>query len=151
MAARADTGDRARDGTLAVSGGRVVVDAADPGGRAPLLDWEDGVTVLIDGLPPVSRPCQVLYGQSVEAWAPVAGHPGCTVRGDLVPVRAPRSVAIEIGENVLVSADGARLVSAIDGFPRVGDGRIDVAPSLRLDRDLDDRTGDLQAYGSLDL
>jgi uncharacterized protein len=287
MATRADTGDRARNGTLAVSGGRVVVEPADAGGRAPLLDWEDGVAVLIDGLPPVSRPCQVLYGQSVEAWAPdaeprielfaellhddmaatlsverhpggrfrledrppnrelvirrllveripcpapdadrvhaflashgiihgvredvverclngvalaeqvawgtrsvepedgeltlaaqlasaeggglwsvpagtvlavqrlpVPGEPGWTVRGDLVSVRAPRSVAIEIGDNVLVSSDGTRLVSAIDGFPRVGDGRIDVASSMRLDRDLDDHTGDLQAHGSVDL
>ena len=64
------TGEKARHGTLAVVGGRVVVEPADAGGRAPLLDWEDGVVVLIDGLPPVSRPCNVLYGQSVEAWAP---------------------------------------------------------------------------------
>ncbi len=64
------TGERARHGTLAVAGGRVVVEPADAGGRAPLLDWEDGVVVEIDGLPPVSRPCNVLYGQSVEAWAP---------------------------------------------------------------------------------
>ncbi len=66
-------------------------------------------------------------------------------------MRAPRTAAIEIGENVLVSADGTRLVSAIDGFPRVGDGRIDVAPAARIDRDLDDRTGDIQAHGSLEL
>jgi hypothetical protein len=281
------TGERARHGTLAVVGGRVVVEPADAGGRAPLLDWEDGVVVEIDGLPPVSRPCNVLYGQSVEAWAPdeeprteffaelsrdamgatlsverhpggrfrledqppnrelvirrllveripcpapdaervhaflaargivhgvrddavarclnglalaeqvawgtrpvepedgeltltgqlgavqggglwsvpagtvlaiqrvpVAGEPGTTVRGELVPVRAPRTVAIEIGENVVVSADGTRLVSAIDGFPRVGDGRIDVASVARIDRDLDDRTGDIQAHGSLEL
>lgn len=281
------TGERARHGTLAVVGGRVLVDPADAGGRAPLLDWEDGVVVLIDGLPPVSRPCNVLYGQSVEAWAPdeepraelfaelsrdamsaklsverhpggrfrledqppnreltirrllveriacpapdaervhaflasrgvlhgvrddavarclaglalaeqiawgtrpvepedgeltltarlgalkagglwsvpagtvlaiqrlpVGGEPGTTVRGELVPVREPRIAAIEIGENVLVSSDGTRLVSAIDGFPRVSDGRIDVAPAARIDRDLDDRTGDLQAHGSLDL
>jgi uncharacterized protein len=287
MAGRTDTGDRARDGTLAVSRGRVLVEPADPGGRAPLLDWEDGVAVLIDGLPPVSRPCQVLYGQSVEAWAPdtephtelfaelsrdamaatlsverhpggrfrledqppnrelvlrrllvervpcpapdaeqvsaflachgivhgvredavlrclsgvalaeqvawgtrpvepedgeltlaaqlgsvqggglwsvpagtvlavqrlpVNGEPGCTVQGELVPVREPRTEAIEIGANVLVSGDGTRIVAAIDGFPRVGDGRIDVAPSARLDRDLDDRTGDIQAHGSLEL
>jgi uncharacterized protein len=52
---------------------------------------------------------------------------------------------------VLVSGDGTRIVAAIDGFPRVGDGRIDVAPSARLDRDLDDRTGDIQAHGSLEL
>ena len=281
------TGERARHGTLAVAGGRVVVEPADAGGRAPLLDWEDGVVVEIDGLPPVSRPCNVLYGQSVEAWAPdeeprseffvelsrdamgatlsverhpggryrledqppnqrlvirrllveripcpspdaervhaflasrgivhgvredavarcltglalaeqiawgtrpvepedgeltlsaqlgpvqsgglwsvpagtvlavqrvpIAGEPGYTVLGDLVPVRAPRTAAIEIGENVLVSADGTRLVAAIDGFPRVGAGRIDVAPAARIDRDLDDRTGDIQAHGSLDL
>jgi hypothetical protein len=287
MAGRTDTGDRARAGTLAVSRGRVLVDPADAGGRAPLLDWEDGVAVLIDGLPPVSRPCQVLYGQSVEAWAPdvephcelfaelsrdamaatlsverhpggrfrledqppnrelvlrrllvervpcpapdaervfaflasrgivhgvredavvrclsgialaeqvawgtrpiepedgeltlaaqlgsvqggglwsvpagtvlavqrlpIAGEPGCTVQGELVSVREPRTEAIEVGDNVLVSADGTRIVSAIDGFPRVGEGRIDVAPSARLDRDLDDRTGDIQAHGSLDL
>ncbi len=281
------TGERARHGTLAVAGGRVVVEPADAGGKAPLLDWEDGVVVEIDGLPPVSRPCNVLYGQSVEAWAPdeeprteffaelsrdamaatlsverhpggrfrledqppnrelvirrllieripcpapdaervhaflaargivhgvrddavarclsglalaeqvawgtrpvepedgeltlsaqlgavqggglwsvpagtvlaiqrvpVVGEPGCTVQGELVPVRAPRTAAIEIGENVVVSADGTRLVSAIDGFPRVGDGRIDVASAARIDRDLDDRTGDIQAHGSLEL
>lgn len=281
------TGERARHGTLAVTGGRVVVEAADAGGRAPLLDWEDGVVVVIDGLPPVSRPCNVLYGQSVEAWAPdeeprtelfaelsrdamgatlsverhpggrfrledqppnrelvirrllvervpcpapdpervdaflasrgivhgvredavarclaglaladqvawgsrpvepedgeltlsaqlgavqagglwsvpagtvlaiqrlpVAGEPGYTVQGDLVPVREARTVAIEIGDNVIVSSDGTRLVSAIDGFPRVGDGRIDVAAMARIDRDLDDRTGDIQAHGSLEL
>jgi hypothetical protein len=281
------TGERARHGTLAVVGGRVVVEAADAGGRAPLLDWEVGVVVQIDGLPPVSRPCNVLYGQSVEAWAPdeqprteffaevsrdamaatlsverhpggrfrledqppnrelvlrrllleripcpapgaervhaflaargivhgvrddavarclngfalaeqvawgtrpvdpedggltlsaqlgavqggglwsvpagtvlaiqrvpIAGEPGCTVLGDLVPVRAPRTTAIEIGENVVVSSDGTRLISAIDGFPRVGDGRIDVASAARIDRDLDDRTGDIQAHGSLEL
>jgi hypothetical protein len=281
------TGERARHGTLAVAGGRVVVEPADAGGKAPLLDWEDGVVVEIDGLPPVSRPCNVLYGQSVEAWAPdeeprteffaelsrdamaatlsverhpggrfrledqppnrelvirrllieripcpapdaervhaflaargivhgvrddavarclsglalaeqvawgtrpvepedgeltvsaqlgavqggglwsvpagtvlaiqrvpVVGEPGCTVQGELVPVRAPRTAAIEIGENVVVSADGTRLVSAIDGFPRLGDGRIDVASAARIDRDLDDRTGDIQAHGSLEL
>ena len=83
-----------------------------------------------------------------------AGHrrpPATRCSGDLVPVRAPRRAAIEIGENVLVSADGTRLVAAIDGFPRVGAGRIDVAPAARIDRDLDDRTGDIQAHGSLDL
>src|SRR4030088_2668061 len=64
------TGERARHGPLAAVGARVVVDPADAGGRAPLLDWEVGVVVQIDGLPPVSRPCNVLYGQSVEAWAP---------------------------------------------------------------------------------
>jgi hypothetical protein len=287
MATRADTGDRARNGTLAVSGGRVVVEAADPGGRAPLLDWEDGVAVLIDGLPPVSRPCQVLYGQSVEAWAPDAeprielfaelshdamaatlsverhpgghfrledqppnrdlvlrrllvervpcpapdservhaflasrgivhgvrddavgrclsgvalaeqiawgtrpvepedgeltlaaqlgpthgaglcsvpagtvlavqrmparGEPGRTVQGEVVPVRAPRSIAIEIGDNVLVSSDGTKLVATIDGFPRVGEGRIDVTACMRIDHDLDARTGDIQAHGSLEV
>jgi hypothetical protein len=280
-------GEKARHGTLAVLGGRVLVEPADAGGRAPLLDWEDGIVVQIDGLPPVSRPCNVLYGQSVEAWVPdeeprtelfaelsrdamgatlsverhpggrfrledlppnrelvlrrllleripcpppdaervhaflaargivhgvrddvvarclngvalaeqvawgtrpvepedgeltlsaqlgavqggglwsvpagtvlaiqrvpVVGEPGYTVLGDLVPVRAPRTSAIEIGENVIVSSDGTRLVSAIDGFPRVGDGRIDVAPAARIDRDLDDRTGDMQAHGSLEL
>jgi hypothetical protein len=82
---------------------------------------------------------------------PVAGEPGYTVLGDLVPVRAPRTVAIEIGDNVIVSSDGTRLLSAIDGFPRVGDGRIDVAAMARIDRDLDDRTGDIQAHGSLEL
>jgi hypothetical protein len=268
-------------------GGRVLVEPADAGGRAPLLDWEDGVVLEIDGLPPVSRPCNVLYGQSVEAWAPdeeprteffvelsrdamaatlsverhpggrfrledqppnrelvirrllveripcptpdaervhsflagrgivhgvrddavarclsglalaeqvawgtrpiepedgeltlsgqlgavqggglwsvpagtvlaiqrvpVAGEPGTTVLGELVPVRVPRTAAVEIGENVIVSADGTRLVSAIDGFPRVGDGRIEVASAARIDRDLDDRTGDIQAHGSLEL
>ena len=58
------TGERARHGTLAVVGGRVVVEAADAGGRAPLLDWEVGVVVQIDGLPPVSRPCNGSYAPS---------------------------------------------------------------------------------------
>ena len=60
----------ARNGTLAVSGGRVVVEHADAGGRDPELDWEDGVVVLVDGLPPVARPCPILYGQTVEAVTP---------------------------------------------------------------------------------
>jgi hypothetical protein len=282
-----DTHERARHGTLAVSGGRVVVEPAGSGGRDPELDWEDGIIVLIDGVQPLSRPCSVLYGQSVEAFAqdeeprlemfaelsrdemaamlsverhpggrfrladqppnreltlrrllverlpcapptgeaveqflqhhgivhgvrddivrrclagvamaeqiawgtrpvepedgeltlagqlgavqggglwsapagavlaqrriPVAGEAGLTVRGVLVPVREPRGVEIEVGENVVQSSDGTRLVSAIDGFPRVEDGRISVAPVAYLERDLDDRTGDIHAHGSLEL
>ena len=282
-----DTHERARNGTLAVVGGRVVVEPASPGGRDPELDWEDGVVVLIDGVPPVSRPCPVLYGQSVEAlvpdeeprvelfaelshdemsatlsverhpggrfrledqlpnrqlvirrllvervpcppptaqlvdaflyargvvhgihddavrrcldgvalgeqiawgtrpvdpvdgevtfapelvksragvlWSapagtvlatcrlPVPGVPGCTVRGDSVPVREPRSGDIELGDNVATTADGVRLVSAIDGFPRRENGRLEVAPVARVERDLDDWTGDIHGYGSLEL
>jgi hypothetical protein len=280
-----DTHERARNGTLAVVGGRVVVEPADAGGRDPELDWEDGVVVLVDGVAPSSRPCTIVYGQSVEAltpdeeprvelhtelsrdamgatlsvarhpggrfrladqppnralvlrrllveripcaspdadtvyafltsngivhgvredalarcrsgvalaeqiawgtrpvepedgeltlaaqlgpvqggglWSvpagtvlavrrlPVQGQPGCTVLGEPVAVREPRTAEIEIGENVLLSGDRSRLISAIDGFPRVGDGRIDVAASVRLERDLDDKSGDIQAHGSL--
>ncbi len=287
MADRTDTHERARGGTLAVVGGRVLVEPADAGGRDPMLDWEDGVVVLVDGVPPTARPCPIVYGQSVEAttpdedprielfaelsrdamaatlsverhpggrfrledqppnrdlvlrrllveripcpapdaatvhaflaargivhgvrddavgrclsgvtlaeqiawgtravepedgeltlaaqlgpvqggglWSvpagavlairrlPVPGQPGCTVEGDLVSVRAPKTAEIEIGDNVVVSGDGTRLVSAIDGYPRVGAGRIDVAPVARLERNLDDRTGDIQAHGSLEL
>ena len=66
-------------------------------------------------------------------------------------MRAPKTAEIEIGDNVVVSGDRTRLVSAIDGYPRVGAGRIDVAPVARLERNLDDRTGDIQAHGSLEL
>jgi hypothetical protein len=281
------TPERGRDGTLAVSGGRVVVEHADAGGRDPELEWEDGIVVLVDGLPPVARPCQILYGQSVEAFAPddeprvelfaelsrdlmaatlsverhpggrfrledqpanrvlslrrllveripcapptpeaidaflyargithgvredaiarclsgavlaeqVAwgtrpvepedgeltfaaqlgtvrggglwsvsagtvlatirraqpGTPGCTVCGDDVAVREPVAIDLELGEHVTESADGTRLISAIDGFPSVQDDRIDVAPVARLERDLDDRAGDIQGYGSIEL
>jgi hypothetical protein len=282
-----DTHERARNGTLAVAAGRVVVEPASPGGRDPELDWEDGVVVLIDGLPPVSRPCPVLYGQAVEAlvpdeeprvelfaelsrdamsatlsverhpggrfrledqlpnrklvlrrllveripcaaptaelvdaflyargvvhgirddvvrrcldgvalgeqiawgtrpvdpvdgevtyapqltsvrasalWSapagtvlatcrlPVPGVAGCTVLGKPVPVREPRSGDVELGDNVVASTDGTRLVSAIDGYPRRHDGRLEVAPVARLERDLDDWTGDIHGYGSLEL
>jgi uncharacterized protein len=282
-----DTHERARHGTLAVIGGRVVVEPAGAGGRDPELDWEDGVIVLVDGLPPISRPCPVLYGQSVEAFAPdeesrielfaelsrdemaatlsverhpggrfrledqpanrelvvrrllveripcpppspeladvflhargivhgiredavsrcltgaalaeqiawgtrpvepedgeltiasqlgpvqggglwsapagsvlatrrlpVPGEPGQTVRGEVVPVRDVRTTSLELGANVTESADGKRIVSTIDGFPRVEGGRIEVSPVARLERDLDDRSGDIHSYGSLEL
>jgi hypothetical protein len=288
MAASApDPHERARNGTLAVVGGRVVVESASPGGRDPELDWEDGIVVLIDGVPPASRPCPVLYGQSIEAlvpdeeprvelfvelsrdemsatlsverhpggrfrledqlpdralvirrliveripcpaptaelvdtflyargvvhgvhddavrrcldgvalgeqvawgtrpvdpvdgevtfatqlthgragvlWSapagtvlatcrlPVPGVPGCTVCGESVPVREPRSGDIELGDNVATAAHGVRLVSAIDGFPALHDGRLEVSPVARVERDLDDWTGDIHGYGSLEL
>ncbi len=281
------TSEQSRHGTLAVSGGRVVVEHADAGGRDPELDWEDGIVVLVDGLPPVSRPCPILYGQTVEAvtpddepraelfaelsrdrmgatlsverhpggrfrledqpanralqlrrllvervpcpppsleavdaflyargithgvrqdavarclsgavlaeqvawgtrpvepddgeltfaaqmgtvrggglWSvsagtllatvrrPKRGTPGCTVCGDELAVREPAGFELEVGEHVTESADGSRLISTIDGFPRVEDGRIEVAAVARLERDLDDRAGDLQGYGSVEL
>ena len=281
-----DTHERARNGTVAVVGGRVIVEPATPGGRDPEIDWEDGVVVLIDGLPPASRPCPVLYGQSVEAlvpdeeprvelfvelsrdemsatlsverhpggrfrledqlpnrelvirrlivervpcaaptaelvdaflyargvthgvredalrrcldgvalgeqiawgtrpvdpvdgevtfasqltharagslWSvpagtvlatcrlPVPGEPGCTVRGAPVPVREARSGDIELGDGVAPSSDGTRLVSAIDGFPRLQDGRLEVAPVAHLERDLDDAC-EIHGYGSIEL
>ncbi|MEO9174302.1 MAG: flagellar assembly protein A [Gaiellales bacterium] len=281
------THERARNGTLAIVGGRIVVEPAEPGGRDPEIDWEDGVFVLIDGLPPRSRPCPVLYGQSVEALAPdekprvelfaelsrdemaatlsverhpggrfrledqpanrelvvrrllveripcappagdvadtflyergivhgirqdaiarcltgavlaeqiawgtrpiepedgeltiasqlgpaqggglwsvptgsvlatvrlpVEGVPGWTVRGEIVPVRPARTVDLELGAHVTRSVDNRRIVSAIDGFPRIENGRIEVSSVARLERDLDDRAGDIHAHGSLEL
>ena len=58
------------EGTIAVVGGRIAVQPALPGERPPLLDWEDGVIVLVDGLPPAERPHPVRFGEQIEASAP---------------------------------------------------------------------------------
>jgi uncharacterized protein (DUF342 family) len=59
-----------RDGTIAVHDGRLLFEAAADGERPPLLDWEDGVVVLVDGAPPESRPCPLRYGDVVDVATP---------------------------------------------------------------------------------
>ena len=58
------------EGTIAVVGGRIAVQPSLPGERPPLLDWEDGVIVLVDGLPPAERPHPARFGEQIEASAP---------------------------------------------------------------------------------
>jgi uncharacterized protein (DUF342 family) len=78
------------------------------------------------------------------------GTDGKDIFGEIIPATPGRDCKLILGTNVILSPDGLRLFSAMDGMVAIQDGnRISVTQSHEIQGDIDMNTGNLKMDGSL--
>jgi uncharacterized protein (DUF342 family) len=92
----------------------------------------------------------VLKGEELAKKEPLQkGVPGRTVTGRVLPAKDGRDVAFELGNNVLLSKDGLRVVSGADGQVMILQGKITVETVMIIPGDVDNSVGNINFLGSI--
>ncbi len=99
--------------------------------------------------PDISRVVAVREGQLLAAVVePTVGEPGMNIRGEEVPASDGTPREFKAGENVRVVLEGGRprfFHATINGNVHVDGTRIEVNPVLRIEGDVDEKTGNIES------
>jgi uncharacterized protein (DUF342 family) len=92
----------------------------------------------------------VLKGEELAKKTPAQlGQNGHTVLGRMLPAKDGRDVEFELGNNVTMSKDGLRVLSAADGQVMLLQGRITVETVMIVPGDVDTTVGNINFLGSV--
>ena len=92
----------------------------------------------------------VLKGEELAKKTPAQlGQNGHTVLGRMLPAKDGRDVEFELGNNVTLSKDGLRVVSAADGQVMLLQGKITVETVMIVPGDVDTTVGNINFLGSV--
>jgi uncharacterized protein (DUF342 family) len=92
----------------------------------------------------------VLKGEELAKKEPARkGLPGRTVTGRVLPAKDGRDLSFELGNNVTLSRDGLRVVSAADGQVMLLQGKITVETVMVVPGDVDTAVGNINFLGSV--
>jgi len=84
-----------------------------------------------------------------EIIPPVPPRDGVNVRGDPVPGKTGIIAQPPLGEGAVLSADGSKMLAAIDGVVHFRQDCFHVEPLLTIDSDVDTAVGNLDLIGSV--
>ncbi|TYP59902.1 DUF342 domain-containing protein [Thermosediminibacter litoriperuensis] len=84
-----------------------------------------------------------------EIIPPEKGLPGKTITGKTIPAIDGKEVKLRTGKNVILSEDGSKIFSGIDGHPVIFDGHISVLPIMEIRGDVGPATGNIDFIGSV--
>lgn len=85
----------------------------------------------------------------VEVEPPTKGIVGKTVTGKSIPAKDGKLPKLNIGSNVVMSEDGMKAFSAIDGQPIISGGKLSVIPVLEIKGDVGTCTGNINFLGTV--
>jgi uncharacterized protein (DUF342 family) len=92
----------------------------------------------------------VLKGEELAKKEPAQkGQPGRTVTGRILSAKDGRDVAFDLGNNVTLSKDGLRVVSAADGQVMLIQNRVTVETVMVISGDVDTAVGNINFLGSV--
>ena len=94
----------------------------------------------------------VVKGQPLARKIPPGpSRDGRTVYGGYIPAKDGRDMEIGLGKNVTITDNGASVVAAASGHVMLKDGKINVDTILVIPGNVDNRTGNVNALGSVEI
>lgn len=92
----------------------------------------------------------VREGQRLVTLIPhTEGIPGKNVKGEEVPGKDGKKLALPRGKNVVVTEDGLGLISTVDGEVKLLDGKVSVFSVYEVKKDVDNSTGNIRFNGKV--
>jgi hypothetical protein len=86
----------------------------------------------------------------VTTVAPVPGEDGEDVYGKPIPYpRLKQAANIPKGKNTIISEDGLHLIADVSGQLVLGEGKINISPTLEIPANVDNSTGDIEFNGEV--
>ena len=80
---------------------------------------------------------------------PTPGAPGLSVKGEPVPTVDGRDPPLPMGRGTAIGDDRLTLLSAVDGYPTLVDGRVVVSQVFRVTGDVSASTGNIDFIGTV--
>ena len=92
----------------------------------------------------------VREGQRLVTLIPhTEGIPGKNVKGEEVPGKDGKKLALPKGKNVNITEDGLGLISTVDGEVKLLDGKVSVFSVYEVKKDVDNSTGNIRFNGKV--
>lgn len=92
----------------------------------------------------------VREGQRLVTLIPhTEGIPGKNVKGEEVPGKDGKKLALPRGKNVNITEDGLGLISTVDGEVKLLDGKVSVFSVYEVKKDVDNSTGNIRFNGKV--